>query len=147
MRKIVSQILCLMKRFFSTRVSDNALSFTLLALRLGAGSLLMINHGLDKLVHFTKYAHRFSDPFGLGTTASLSLVIFAEFFCAAMIILGLFTRLACIPVIIAMCVALFYAHGGDFYGKGELAGLFLTCFVALLFAGPGKVSVDRLIGK
>ena len=136
-----------MKRLFSTSTSDNAFSFAVLLLRLGAGSLMMINHGLDKLMHFAQKAPRFADPFHIGSTTSLSMVVFAEFFCAAFIILGLFTRLATIPLIIAMSVALFFAHKGEFFGAGESAGLFLTCFVALLFTGPGKVSLDRFIGK
>jgi putative oxidoreductase len=136
-----------MKKLFSTSTSDNAFSFAVLALRLGAGSLMMINHGLDKLMHFAQKAPRFADPFHIGSTTSLSMVVFAEFFCAAFIILGLFTRLAAIPLIIAMSVALFLAHKGEFFGRGESAGLFLTCFVVLLFTGPGKVSLDRFIGK
>lgn len=134
-----------MKKLFSTRASDSAFSFATLLLRLGAGSLMMINHGLDKLMHFSQKAAGFADPFGIGSTASLSMVIFAEFFCAIFIILGLFTRLACIPLIINMSIALFMAHNGDFFGKGELAGLFLVCFVTLLFTGPGKASLDRFV--
>ena len=136
-----------MKKLFSTSTSDNAFSFAVLVLRLGAGSLMMINHGLDKLMHFAQKAPRFADPFHIGSTTSLSMVVFAEFFCSVFIILGLFTRLACIPLIIAMSVALFIANKGDFFGAGESAGLFLTCFVALLFTGPGKVSLDRFVAK
>jgi len=136
-----------MKKLFSTSTSDNAFSFAVLVLRLGAGSLMMINHGLDKLMHFAQKAPRFADPFHVGSTTSLSMVVFAEFFCSVFIILGLFTRLACIPLIIAMSVALFIANKGDFFGAGESAGLFLTCFLALLFTGPGKVSLDRFVAK
>ena len=136
-----------MKKFFSTKVSDNTLAFALLVLRLGAGFAMLVNHGFDKLTHFSQTAARFADPFGIGSTTSLAMVVFAEFFCAAFIILGLFTRLATIPLIIAMSVALFSAHKGDFFGRGELAGVFLACFITLLFAGPGKVSLDRLIAK
>jgi len=136
-----------MKRIFSTAVSDNAVSFAALLLRVGAGLLMMVNHGFDKLSHFAQKAPRFADPFHIGTTTSLSLVIFAEFFCAAFIVIGLFTRLAAIPLIIAMSVALFSAHNGDFFGKGESAGLFLIVFTAILVLGPGKVSIDRLINK
>src|SRR5687767_3689580 len=134
-----------MKKIFSTRVSENALSFALLLLRLGAGSAMMIKHGLDKLTNFADKSGQFADPFGIGPTASFALTVFAEFFCAALIILGLFTRLAVISLIFAMSIALFYAHGGDFFGKGELAGLFLTVFTTLLFTGPGKISLDRFI--
>lgn len=136
-----------MKKLFSTRVSENALAFALLVLRVGAGSLMLMQHGLDKLMHFSQKSGSFADPFGIGSTASLSLTVFAEFFCAVFIILGLFTRLATIPLIINMAVALFIAHQGDFFGKGELAGLFLIVFITLLFTGPGKVSLDRLIAK
>jgi putative oxidoreductase len=136
-----------MKKLFSTRVSENALAFALLVLRLGAGLLIMIKYGFDKLTHFAHIAPRFADPFHIGSTTSLALVVFAEFFCAAFVILGLFTRLACIPLIIAMSVALFSANKGDFFGKGDAAGMFLIVFFVLLFTGPGKVSLDRLIGK
>src|SRR6476620_6609574 len=135
-----------MKKIFSTNVSDNAFSFSAFILRVGVGSLMMIQHGLDKLMHFAQKAPKFADPFHIGSTTSLSLVVFAEFFCAAFVILGLFTRLACIPLIISMSVALFSEHKGQFFGMGESAGIFLTCFLALLFTGPGKVSLDRFIG-
>ncbi|MBB1282890.1 DoxX family protein [Flavisolibacter sp. BT320] len=136
-----------MKKLFSTKVSESTLSVALFLLRVGAGSLMMIQHGLGKLQNFGARANSFSDPFGIGSTTSLSLVIFAEFFCAAFVILGLFTRLAAIPIVIAMGVALFVAHNGNFFGKGELPGLFLICFLVILLTGPGRFSLDRLIGK
>ena len=136
-----------MKKLFSTSVSENALAFALLVLRVGAGLLIMIAHGFGKLTHFARMAPKFADPFHIGSTTSLALVVFAEFFCAAFVILGLFTRIACIPLVIAMSVALFSAHKGDFFGKGEAAAMFLIVFFALLFTGPGKVSLDRLITR
>jgi putative oxidoreductase len=136
-----------MKRLFSIRTSDSALSIATLLLRVGAGALMLVNHGLDKLMHFAEKANRFADPFGIGSTTSLSLTVFAEFFCAAFVILGLFTRLAAVPLVIAMSVALFYAHKGRFFGDGESAALYLTAFLAILLLGPGKASLDRFIGK
>lgn len=136
-----------MRKLFSTRVSESALTVALFILRVGAGSLMMIQHGLDKLKNYGVKSGKFADPFGIGPTASYSLVVFAEFFCAAFIILGLFTRLAAIPLVIAMGVALFIAHKGDFFGAGENAGIYLICFLTILIAGPGKASLDRFIGK
>lgn len=136
-----------MKRLFSTRCSDGSFTFAMLLLRLGAGSMMLVNHGLDKLMHFADKAPRFADPFGVGSTTSLAMVVFAEFFCSVFIILGLFTRLATIPLIIAMSVALFYAHKGEMFGQGETAAMFLTVFLTLLFTGPGKASLDKFIGK
>lgn len=136
-----------MKKLFSTKVSENALAFALFILRVGAGSLVMIKFGLDKLMHFARYAPKFADPFRIGSTTSFTLVIFAEFFCAAFVILGLFTRLACIPLIISMSVAFFFVMQADFFGKGQPPALFLICFLTILITGPGKISLDRLIAK
>lgn len=136
-----------MKKLFNTKVSESTLSVALFIFRVGIGSAMMIQHGLGKLQNFGSKASSFSDPFGIGSTTSFALVVFAEFFCAAFIILGLFTRLAAIPLVIAMGVALFIAHNGDFFGKGENAGIFLICFLTILLTGPGRYSIDRLIGK
>ena len=136
-----------MKKLFSTKVSESTLSIALLVLRAGAGSLMMIQHGWGKLQNFSTKSGKFANPFGRGSTTSYSLTLFAEFFCAAFIILGLFTRLAAIPLVIAMSVALFIAHKGQFFGEGESAGIYLICFLTILLAGPGRASIDRLIWK
>jgi len=135
-----------MKKLFNTKYSPNAISFSLLVLRLAIGGL-MIPHGYQKLINFASQSRKFTDPFGIGGPASMSLTIFAELFCAALVLLGLMTRAACVPLIIAMSVAVFYAHHGQVFGDGEHATLYLAGYIALLFAGPGKFSVDKLIGK
>jgi putative oxidoreductase len=136
-----------MRKLFGTKVSETALSVALFIFRVGVASLMMVQHGLDKLKTFSSKSARWPDPFGVGHPTSLSLTIFAEFFCAAFIILGLFTRLAAIPLVVAMGVALFVANHGRFFGPGENAGLFLICFLAILITGPGRFSLDRFIGK
>ena len=135
-----------MKKLLSTKYSAGAFSTAVFILRITVGAL-MLNHGYNKLVHFADMQPKFMNFLGLGNTVSLSMVIFAEFFCSVFLILGLFTRLACIPLIVATSVALFYAHHGQIFGDGEHAALYLVGYVALLFTGPGKMSVDRLIGK
>ena len=135
-----------MKKLFSSKYSDNTIAFALLLLRLALGGL-MIPHGYKKLMNFAAKSSTFADPLHIGPTLSMALTIFAEFFCAAFIVVGLMTRLATIPLIIAMGVAVFIAHDGKVFSEGETATLFLFGFLALLFAGPGKFSMDRLIGK
>lgn len=135
-----------MKKLFSTKYSDTSVSLALLVLRISMGAL-MVPHGYDKLMKFATFSAKFPDPFHIGTTASMALTVFAEFFCAVFIILGLLTRLASIPLIIAMAVAVFYAHHGQIFGDGEHAALYLAGYIAILLAGPGKYSLDKLIGK
>lgn len=135
-----------MKKMLSTSYSAGAFNAAMLILRLAAG-VLMMKHGYDKLVHFSTYKATFMSFLGLGSTSSLALVIFAEFFCALFIIIGLFTRWAAIPLIITMGVALFKSHNGDFMGDGEMAALYLGAYITLLFIGPGRISIDGMIGK
>lgn len=135
-----------MKKILSIKYQAGAFNAALLFLRIASG-VLMMNHGYDKLVHFAEYKTKFMDFMGLGPTISLGLVVFSEFFCALFIIIGLFTRISVIPLIITMGVALFKSHNGDFMGDGETATLYLACYLVLLFVGPGKVSVDGMIGK
>ncbi|MFN4315081.1 MAG: DoxX family protein [Chitinophagaceae bacterium] len=133
-----------MKRLLQIRYTDNAVTVSMLLLRVGLG-LMMIPHGYQKLINFADRASKFADPFHIGSSTSMALTIFAEFFCSVFIILGLFTRLAAIPPIIAMSVALFYSNRGDIFGTGEKAGLFLIGFLVILLLGPGKISADKLI--
>ena len=135
-----------MRALYSTKYSAGAVNTALLILRLGLG-ILILKHGYDKISNFSSLQYKFMDFLHMGSRISLILVIFAEFFCGILVILGLFTRFACIPLIINLCVALFVVHNADFFGKGEASALYLIGFVALLFAGPGRVSVDSMIGK
>ena len=135
-----------MKKLFSTKYPATAFTLATLLLRLACGGL-MIPYGFNNLIHFARMAQIFSDPFHIGHTPSFILVVFAEFFCAIFVLLGLLTRLACIPLIIAMSVAVFYAHHGEIFGDGQKAALFLTGYITLLLIGPGRMSMDRLIGK
>ncbi len=135
-----------MKKLYSTRYSDTSVSLALFVLRLTVGGL-MIPHGAKKLMNFTAKSSTFSDPFHIGSPVSMGLAIFAELFCAVFIVAGLMTRLAAIPLIVAMSVAVFYSHHGRIFGEAEHAALFLGGYITLLLTGPGKYSMDRLIGK
>ncbi len=135
-----------MKKLFSSRISIGATNFALFVLRLGTG-ILMIPHGYSKLVNYGTMKLQFMPFMGLSGAVSLGLVIFAEFFCSLLLMVGFATRLAAIPLIIDMTVAITMAHKGDIFGQGQAAMLFLIPFFILLFTGPGKYSIDSLIVK
>ncbi len=135
-----------MKKLISTKYTTGSFNFGMLMLRLGLG-ILLLHHGYDKLVHFNTMKDHFTNFLGMGSTLSLTLDIFAEFFCSILVILGLFSRLAVIPIAIAMSVALFSAHHLDVFATGEKAAIYLVCAITLFFCGPGKISVDGMIGK
>lgn len=116
----------------------------LLFLRLFVGSF-MLTHGLSKLLNYNEISQTFPPMMGLSSQVGLTLIVFAEFFCSIALIVGLFTRLAAIPLIIGMSVAAFAAHAGQPFGARELPLLYLVIYVTLLLVGPGKIALDTLI--
>lgn len=110
-------------------------------LRITASLTMLIFHGYPKLINFSAYATSFPDPLGVGSATSLALVIFAEFFCSILIILGAATRLACIPLIFTMMIAFFVIHGSDPFSVKELAFLYLLTFIAIFISGSGSFSL------
>ena len=135
-----------MKKLLSAKYSAGAVNAAMLIARLALG-ILMMDHGYDKLIHFSEYSHQFINFLGMGKTLSLALVVFAEFFCSLFLILGLFTRLATIPLIITMCVVIFSINNVKVFMQHESPALYLTGFLVLLIIGPGRISVDSMIGK
>ncbi|MBS1513288.1 MAG: DoxX family protein [Bacteroidetes bacterium] len=137
-----------MKKLLSTKYSAGAFNTAMLILRLGLGILMML-HGYQKLVHFGDLHNKFMNFLGIGSTLSLALVIFAEFFCSLFLILGLFSRLATIPLIITMCVVIFKVNNGHFVDEDLHAepALYLIGYLTVLLVGPGKISIDNMTGK
>jgi putative oxidoreductase len=137
-------------------------SIGLLVLRLGMGGY-MVTHGWGKFLNLMqgKFNEQF-DPIGLGPHLSLIGAVGAEFVCAILVMIGLATRVAAAPLVFTMIVAAFVAHGSDPWTMGEAARLFSAgevpypkskepallfgfAFLALIFTGAGKLSVDGMI--
>lgn len=136
-----------MKRLFNTNFNNASLHFMLLVLRVSIASFMIV-HGYQKLGWLMAGGEiQFGDPVGVGMTASLYLTVFAEFFCSIFLLLGLGTRLATIPLIITMLVAVFIVHAPDGFDKKELGLHYLLVYVFLLVSGPGKYSIDHIISK
>jgi putative oxidoreductase len=129
---------------FLPRSSDTAL----LLLRIWHGGALLVLHGWGKLASFSSMAPNFVDPFGIGKTPSLALAVFGEVVCSALLILGLFTRVAALGCAITMATAFWFAHGARLTGQnsGEMAFLLLGVYLALFIAGAGKFSLDAKMG-
>ena len=89
----------------------------------------------------------FGDPLGIGPELSLFLVTFAEAVCAFFVLIGLWTRIALIPLIINMVVIVFVAHAGDPFSDKELGLFFLIAWTTLFITGAGKYSLDEFFDK
>ncbi len=132
-----------MKKILLTK-KPISIDLGILLLRLAGGGA-MLTHGWPKLLKVLDGNFAFGDPLGIGEGPSLILAVFAEVLCSVLMILGLATRWAAIPLIITMAVALLIVHGPDDFGAKEKALLFLAIYLAVYFTGPGKYSLDKAI--
>lgn len=117
--------------------------WVMLMLRLVLGGAMLYGHGWSKVLRIVKgNTANFGDPIGLGPELSLYMATFAEGLCSTLLILGLFTRLATLPLIFTMLVAIVIIHWQDTFPKIELPLLYLVGFLVILVLGPGIYSVD-----
>ncbi len=133
------------KNLFNPGSLSNYSDLTLLLMRIGVGAL-MLSHGTGKFLKlFGDEPIKFSDPLGVGATASLAMAVFAEVFCSIFLILGFATRLSVVPLLITMLVAVLLIHTHDPFPKKELPLLYIIIYLSIGIFGAGKFSVDNLI--
>lgn len=131
--------------FFRAKSHGLATDAGLLFIRIAAGGMMAYAHGIPKWNSFAEKAEKFSDPLGVGSANSLILVIFAELVCSVLLMAGLFSRLAALPLMITMAVAAFIIHADDPFSKQEFALLYFLLFLIVFLAGPGRFSLDAAL--
>ncbi|BDU18799.1 DoxX family protein [Dyella sp. GSA-30] len=121
-----------------------------LAARLSFG-YFWLETGIAKVQNLDGFTQRFMG-WGVPFPAfSAALSAWTELVGGALIMLGLFTRLVSIPMIINMVVAIVLVVSANFQGIDEFVEadetVYILIFFWLLMAGPGKVSLDTLLAR
>jgi putative oxidoreductase len=100
-------------------------------------------HSLDKV---TQFFIQLKIPM---PALNAVVVAYSELVCGALLVIGLFTRLATVPLIVSMVVAILTAKLADIHGLFDLIGAeeftYLCVLMMLAVMGPGKVSLDALL--
>lgn len=129
----------------AARLAANSSDLGLLSLRIGASVLVLIVHGLPKVLHYAAQAAVIEDPFHLGKGLSIAFAIFAEVVCQLFVMAGIATRLAALPVMIVSAIALIFAHPEWTVEQAQAAWMLLILFGAIAVAGPGRYSLATLL--
>lgn len=136
-----------MKKLLNSSYGATQVDVSLLVLRVGIGVMMLV-HGLPKLeMLFSGDTSQFPSVLGLSSGLSLTLAVMAEVICSVLILVGLGTRLASIPLIITMLVAVFYIHGNDPFANQELGLHYLLGYLVLILLGSGRYSLDAFVTK
>jgi len=114
------------------------LDLGLLFLRVASALMLFMVHGMPKVLDYANELARIEDPFGLGPNISLWAAIFAEVVCPLFIALGWFARLACLPIIVVLAIAMFVVHASWSLEQGQFGWLLMILFITIALCGPGR---------
>jgi len=102
-------------------------------------------HGLPEVIEYFRSlgipAPEIQAPLAAGT----------EFICGLMLLLGLFTRVATVPLMVTMIVAILTAKKDEIEGISSLFTfieyLYILLLVYLAVGGPGPLALDRVLVK
>lgn len=134
-----------MKKIFNPNFATTQVDVVLLIIRMGIGAMMLV-HGFPKLQMLLAGGEiQFPGVMGLSPALSLGLAVFSEFLCSIFLIIGLGTRIAAIPLVITMLVAVFVIHANDPFANQELGLHYLLSYIVLLILGGGKFSVDAFV--
>ncbi len=133
--------------FTALAVNSQTLSWALLRVLSAA---MFMTHGYAKL--FGERAQPFlggMDFFGIDLGINMLWIAgVIEFFGGALLVLGLFTRLAAFLAALLMVMAYLTAHAAWFptLNNGELAAMYFLVYFALFAKGAGPLSLDARRG-
>ncbi|MGD1843064.1 MAG: DoxX family protein [Thermonemataceae bacterium] len=133
------------KALFSTDILSKRAHITFLVYRILLAFAIIRVHGYKKLVHFEAEVLHIPDPFGFGGQAAVVMAILSNVVCAVLVALGLLTRLAALGALIVPLTGLLIVHLNDPWIQKDAPLMYSLAFSLILFIGPGKYSLDRLI--
>jgi putative oxidoreductase len=118
--------------------------------RLAVG-LLFVSTGWGKVHDIPKVTH-FFEQLGIPAPGFQAVLVgYSELICGSLLVVGLFARLATVPLIVSMTVAILTAKRSELHGLFDLVGFeeftYLCVLVMIAIIGPGAVSLDRLMAR
>ena len=117
--------------------------FALLIFRVAVSLELMIAHGLKKIGIGGAMAETIPNPLGLPEILNQGFAIGANLIMPLFIILGLFTRIASLPILAVTATGYFIVHFNDPILVKDIPFMYTVSFLFIALAGAGNYSLDH----
>jgi putative oxidoreductase len=122
----------------------------LLVARLTVG-VLFVSTGWGKVNNLAKVTAFFGELKIPAPAFNAVLASYTELICGALLTIGLASRLASLPLVVTMLVALTTAKKAEIHGLpdlfGEIEWTYLAILLVIAAVGPGGAALDALFGR
>lgn len=119
-----------------------------LILRVTLGVLILL-HGIGKVTHGIAPIEGMVQGVGFPTVLALGVYL-GEILGPLLLLIGYYVRVGAALIALNMLAAILLAHRQDILGvtpQGgwalELQGMYLSTAIALIFTGPGRISINQ----
>jgi len=125
-------------------------SLALVVARLTVG-VLFVSTGWGKVNNLAKITEYFTE-LGIPMPGfNAVLASYTELVCGFLLVIGLASRLASVPLVITMAVAILTAKKSELHSVPDLFGFvewtYLAIMLVIFALGPGKIALDALVEK
>jgi putative oxidoreductase len=125
-------------------------SAALLVARLTVG-VLFVSTGWGKVHNLAKVTDFFGELGIPMPSFNAVLASYTELVCGFLLVIGLATRLAAVPLVVTMAVAILTAKKSELHSLPDLFGFVEWTYLAILLVifalGPGKLAIDTLLER
>ncbi|MNE38235.1 hypothetical protein D3C80_1321280 [compost metagenome] len=131
------------------KLNDSVASFDsgMLLFRIVVSIQLIIVHGLKKVGIGTDFRESVPNPLDFPCWFMESFVIASNLVFPLFVIVGYYTRLATIPILLVTLSGYFIVHWNEPLLISDVPFMYSLSFLLIAFCGPGKYSFDNFLRK
>jgi putative oxidoreductase len=137
----------ILKKLSNPFPSYTIYNVTMLLFRIALALEMMIIHGFKKLGIGVSEAEIIPNPFNLPQTFNDAFIISANFFFPFLVLIGFYTRLSALPVLVVTVTGYLIVHRNEALIARDIPFMYSISFLSILLLGPGKYSIDHFIYK
>jgi putative oxidoreductase len=126
-----------------SNLGNNSIHFALLLFRVAVAAELLVAHGLKKIGVGVNIAEIVPNPLGLPEALNQAFAVGANIGMPLFIILGLFTRIAALPILAITLTGYFVVHFNDPILVKDIPFMYSVSFLFIAITGAGKYSLDN----